>query len=169
MHYRLKESKDVKFLRCKNNKKKTYNDTSPFKVSWHCFHAYIYCKTQTHTPKVLLMLKRLYCHICFQEVFRKKQGPAMQLHPTVTLVLRSKTDTYLNQKTLVPGFNSTWTVNFQMFKAHFRKGRGTRDQTANIRWIIEKSKRVPEKHLFLLCWLCQSLWLCGSHETVENS
>ena len=31
----------------------------------------------------------------------------------------------------------------------FRKGRGTRDQIANIRWIIEKV-RVPEKHLFLL-------------------
>ena len=31
----------------------------------------------------------------------------------------------------------------------FRKGRGTRDQIANIRWIIEKA-RVPEKHLFLL-------------------
>ena len=30
-----------------------------------------------------------------------------------------------------------------------RKGRGTRDQIANIRWIIEKA-RVPEKHLFLL-------------------
>ena len=27
----------------------------------------------------------------------------------------------------------------------FRKGRGTRDQIANIHWIIEKSKRVPEK------------------------
>ena len=25
-----------------------------------------------------------------------------------------------------------------------------------------KSKRVPEKHLFLLYWLCHSLWLCGS-------
>ena len=25
-----------------------------------------------------------------------------------------------------------------------------------------KSKRVSEKHLFLLYWLCQSLWLCGS-------
>ena len=25
-----------------------------------------------------------------------------------------------------------------------------------------KSKRVPEKHLFLLYWLCQNLWLCGS-------
>ena len=34
--------------------------------------------------------------------------------------------------------------------ACFRKGRGTRDQIANIRWILEKSKRVPEKHLLLL-------------------
>ena len=34
-------------------------------------------------------------------------------------------------------------------QAGFRKGRGTRNQIANIRWIIE-SKRVPEKHLFLL-------------------
>ena len=31
----------------------------------------------------------------------------------------------------------------------FRKGRGTRDQIANIRWIMEKA-RVSEKHLFLL-------------------
>ena len=54
-------------------------------------------------------------------------------------------------------------------QAGFRKGRGTRDQIANIRWIMEKSRRVPEKHLFLLYWLCQSLWLCGSQETVENS
>ena len=46
-------------------------------------------------------------------------------------------------------------------QAGFWKGRGTRDQIANIRWIIEKA-RVPEKHLFLLYWLCQSLWLCGS-------
>ena len=32
----------------------------------------------------------------------------------------------------------------------FRKGRGTRDQIANIRWITKKA-RVSEKHLFLLC------------------
>ena len=31
----------------------------------------------------------------------------------------------------------------------FRKGRGTRDQIANIHWTIKKT-RVPEKHLFLL-------------------
>ena len=35
-------------------------------------------------------------------------------------------------------------------QAGFRKGRGTRDQIANIRWIFEKNKRVPEKHLFLI-------------------
>ena len=31
------------------------------------------------------------------------------------------------------------------------------------------NSELPEKHLFLLYWLCQSLWLCGSQETVENS
>ena len=35
-------------------------------------------------------------------------------------------------------------------QAGFRKGRGTRDQIANIRWIMGQSKRVSEKHLFLL-------------------
>ena len=34
-------------------------------------------------------------------------------------------------------------------QAGFRKGRGTRDQIANILWIMEKG-RVPEKYLFLL-------------------
>ena len=35
-------------------------------------------------------------------------------------------------------------------QAGFRKGRRTRDQIANIRWIIEKSKRIPGKHPLLL-------------------
>ena len=35
-------------------------------------------------------------------------------------------------------------------QAGFRKGRGTRDQIANICWIIEKARGVPENHLFLL-------------------
>ena len=35
-------------------------------------------------------------------------------------------------------------------QAGFRKGRGTRDEIANIHWIMGKSKRVPEKHLLLL-------------------
>ena len=57
---------------------------------------------------------------------------------------------------------------FPDVQAGFRKGKGTRDQIASICWIIEKV-RVPEKHLLLLYWLCQSFWLCGSQQTVENS
>ena len=32
----------------------------------------------------------------------------------------------------------------------FRKGRGTRVQTASIHWITEKNNRIPEKYLLLL-------------------
>ena len=54
-------------------------------------------------------------------------------------------------------------------QAGFRKGRGTTDQIANIHWIMEKAREFLKKHLFVLYWLCQSLWLCGSQQTVENS
>ena len=42
-------------------------------------------------------------------------------------------------------------------QAGLRKGGGTRDQIANIRWIIEKAREFQKKHPFLLYWLCQSL------------
>ena len=35
-------------------------------------------------------------------------------------------------------------------QAAFRKGRGTRDQIANILWIMEKPREFQKKHLFLL-------------------
>ena len=35
-------------------------------------------------------------------------------------------------------------------QAGFRKGRGTRDEITNIRWIIKKAREFPEKHLVLL-------------------
>ena len=71
-------------------------------------------------------------------------------------ILQARLQQYVNRE--LPGV-----------QAGFRKGRGTRDQIANIRWIMEKTREFQKKHLFLLCWLCQSLWLCGSQETVENS
>ena len=67
-----------------------------------------------------------------------------------------------------PGFNNTWTMNFQMFKLVLEKAEA---QRSNCQHPLDhrKSKRVSEKHLFLLYWLCQSPWLCGSQQTVENS
>ena len=35
-------------------------------------------------------------------------------------------------------------------QAGFRKGRGTRDQIANIHWIIKKARELQRKHLLLL-------------------
>ena len=35
-------------------------------------------------------------------------------------------------------------------QAGFRKGRGTRDQIANICWIIKEARELQKKHLFLL-------------------
>ena len=54
-------------------------------------------------------------------------------------------------------------------QAGFRKGRGTRDQIANIRWIMEKATEFQKNIYFCFYWLCQSLRLCGSQSTVENS
>ena len=55
-------------------------------------------------------------------------------------------------------------VNYELpdVQAGLRKGRGTGDQIAKICWIIGKAREFQKKLPPLLCWLCQSLWLCGS-------
>ena len=55
-----------------------------------------------------------------------------------------------------------------MFKLALKKGRWMRYQIANIHWIIEKGEFL-KKHLLWVYWLCQSIWLCESQQTVENS
>ena len=54
---------------------------------------------------------------------------------------------------------------FPDVQAGFRKGRGTRDQIANIRWIMEKAREFQKKHLFLLYWLCQT-FDCVDHNNL---
>ena len=61
---------------------------------------------------------------------------------------------------------------FPYVQAGFRKGRGTRDQIANIHWIIEKPREFQKNIYF--CFIdyakafCGSI-LCGSPRSVENS
>ena len=52
-------------------------------------------------------------------------------------------------------------------QAGFRKGRGTRYQIANIRWIIEKARELQQNIYF--CFLDYAKPLCGSQQMVENS
>ena len=56
-----------------------------------------------------------------------------------------------------------WYSHLFHVQSGFRKGRGNRSNCHHL-LDYQKSKRVPDKHLFLLCWLCQDLWLCGSQE-----
>ena len=53
-------------------------------------------------------------------------------------------------------------------QAGFRK---QRNQTSNYQLPLDhrKNKRIQEKHLLLLYWLCQSLRFSGSQQTMENS
>ena len=97
----------------------------------------------------------------------QSQRKAMPKNAQTTAQLHSS-HTVVNyySKFSKPGFNST--VHFQMFKLDLEKGR---NQKVNCQHPLyqQKSNRVPEKHLFLFYWLCQSLWLCGSQQNVENS
>ena len=53
-------------------------------------------------------------------------------------------------------------------QAGFRKGRGTRDQIANIRWIMEKARDFQKNIYF--CFLDYAkAFDCVDHNTLENS
>ena len=53
-------------------------------------------------------------------------------------------------------------------QAGFRKGRGTRDQIANIRWIIKKAGEF-QKNIYFCFIDYAKAFDCGDHNTVENS
>ena len=53
-------------------------------------------------------------------------------------------------------------------QAGLRKGRGTRDLIANIRWIIEKAREF-QKNIYFCFIDYAKAFDCGSQRTVENS
>ena len=54
-------------------------------------------------------------------------------------------------------------------QAGFRKGRGTRDQIANIHWIIDKAREFQKNIYFCFIDYAKAFDLCGSQQTTENS
>ena len=63
-------------------------------------------------------------------------------------ILQARLHHYVNQE-------------LQDFQTEFRKGRGTRDQTANIAWIIEKAKEF-QKNIYLCVIDYAKAFDCGS-------
>ena len=52
-------------------------------------------------------------------------------------------------------------------QAGFRKGKGTRDQTANFHWIIKKAREFQKNIYF--CFIDCTKAFDGSQQTIENS
>ena len=98
----------------------------------------------------------LYLIICLFPIPKKGNAKECSNYLTIALIshaskvmitiLQARLQQYVNRE-------------LPAVQAGFRKDRGSNCQYLLDHW---KSKRVPEKHLFLLYWLCESLWLCGS-------
>ena len=84
-----------------------------------------------------------------------------QLHSSHTLVKwRSKFSK--------PGFSSTWTVNFQMFKLVLEMAEEPEIKLPTSIGSSKKQKSSRKSYTSALLTM-PSLWLCGSQQTVENS
>ena len=64
-------------------------------------------------------------------------GKTLLAFVVLNLILQARLQEYMNRE--LPDV-----------QAGFSKGRGTRDQIANIRWIIEKAREFQKKQVFVL-------------------
>ena len=106
----------------------------------------------------------------FIPIPKKENAKECSNYPIIALISKASK---VMLKILQAGLQQNVNRELPDVQAGFRKDRGTRDQfdPGLIQHPLDhqKSKRVPEKHLLLLHWLWESLWLCGSQQTVENS
>ena len=70
-------------------------------------------------------------------------------------ILQARLQQYVNQE-------------LQDVQAGFRKGRGTRDQSANIRWIMEKAREF-QKNIYFCFIDYTKAFDCVGHNKLENS
>jgi len=101
--------------------------------------------------------------------FNLKERQCQRMFNYCTIVLlshASKEMLKILQAKLQQYVNRMWTSRYSRWIQ-----KRQRNQRSNSQHPLDhlKSKAVPEKHLLLLYWLCQSLWLCVSQQTVENS
>ena len=102
----------------------------------------------------------------FIPIPKKRNAKECSNYHTIALVSHTSK---VMLKILQAGFSNTWMVNFQMFKLVLEKAEEQEIKLTISTGSSKKQDSSRKKHLFLLYWLCQSLWLCGSQSTVENS
>ena len=89
-----------------------------------------------------------------------KKGNAKECLNYCTIALISYASKVM-LKILKPGFSRTWPWTSRCSSWILKR---QRNQRSNCQHPLDhqESKIISEKHLLLLHWLCQSLWLCGS-------
>ena len=81
----------------------------------------------------------------FTPIPKKGNPPKCSNYHTIALISHTSK---VMLKILQARFQQYMSQELPDVQAGFRKGRGTRDQIANICWIIKKSKKVPEKNIY---------------------
>ena len=71
-------------------------------------------------------------------------------------------------KILQASFQQYVNHEFTDVQAAFRNDRGTRDQIANIRWIMEKTREF-QKNIYFCFIDCAKAFDCVDHNKLENS
>ena len=99
---------------------------------------------------------------------RSQRNPMPKNVPTTTQSYSSHTLAKKCSNVFKPSFNSTRNMNFQMFKMGLEKAKKPQIKLPRSAGSSKKQENCRKK-IFLLYWFRQSLWLCGSHQTVENS
>ena len=78
-------------------------------------------------------------------------------------ILQARLQQYMNHE--ISGIQAGFRKDVQ---AGFRKGRGTRNQIANNRWIIKKAREFQKNIYFCFIGYTKT-FDCGSQQTVTNS
>ena len=129
---------------------------------WCCESAALNMPTNLENSAVATGLEKVSFHS------NPKKGNAKECSNYRTIALISHTSKVM-LKILQARLQEYVNHELPNVQAGFRKGRGTKDRIAKICWIIKKAREFQKNIYFLLYWLCQGFWLCGSQQTVANS
>ena len=85
--------------------------------------------------------------VSFQSITKKGNTKECSNYGTIALISHASK---VMLKILQARLQQYMNCEIPDIQAAFRKGRGTRDQIANIHWITEKAREFQKKHLYLL-------------------
>ena len=127
-------------------------------------HLRILCLTQGHKDFSLMFSSKSFIASCFifksiihfEVIFTERIRLCFPSRTVMLKITQARLQQYVNRE--LPDV-----------QAGFRKGRGTRDQTANLLWIIEIAREFQKDIYFCFIDYAKSLWLCELQQTMENS